>query len=162
MQRSRSRAADALRSAESVFNEIQINASAVAIYYRSARFAQIFYRKRERERVDVSLSLSLSLSVTWRFRYTARLIYCSQNREEQGGGEGEARTSATAGAAAARSAARSAGIGRLRVGDSARTCDSGGPACCHRSQRLQHQWYPGHSSAPSGSQRQQHQEEAQR
>lgn len=114
-----------------------------------------FLIEREKERRE------RRLLVTRRFCYI--LIYCSQDREEQGGGEGEARASATAGAAAAaRSATRSAGIGRFRVGDSTCTCDGGRSSRCHRSQRLQHQWHPRHPGAPSGSQWQQHQEETQR
>lgn len=137
--------------AESAFNEIQIRERAVAILLPAGViYSDFSSRKRGRKR----------LLVTWRFCYT--MFYCSQDREEQGGGEGEARASATAGAAAARSAARSTGIGRFRVGDSTCTCDGGRSSRCHRSQRLQHQWYPGHPGAPSGSQWQQHQEKTQR
>lgn len=111
--------------------------------------------ERERER-------KARFFVTWRFCCTMYLTYCSQDREEQGGGEGQARASATAGAAAARSATRSARLRRFRVGDSTCTCDSGRSSRCHRTQRLQHQWHPGHPGASSGSQWQQHQEETQR
>ena len=89
-------------------------------------------------------------------------IHCPQNREEQSGGEGEARASATAGAAAARSAARSARIRWFRVCDSPCTCHGSGSPGGDHSQRLQHQRYPGNPDAPSGSERQQHQEETHR